>query len=141
MNLFNQKRPDFTAKDFQGSEDYESIASWWSSHGFEPMPLEYLPREGLVVWKDDVPAASGFLYPSPGTKICYMVWILSNPQLPAITRGKAIDHLLDSLILKARGLGCKFVFTSSNHDGLNKKMQTKGFHVTENPACNMLMRL
>lgn len=107
-------------------KDYPILHSWWTRHGWTPVAFEMLPKIGYIV--NDV--CAGFLYVSD-SKLCHLEWLVSDPESEKTKRSDSLNILIDTLCLTAKEYGCKFVFTTSNNEVLIKRLQNRGFSVSD----------
>lgn len=111
--------------------DYSLLTTWWKAWGWQQVPEICLPSSGLLVLSTlDVPVCAGFLY-CTDSSICWIEWIVSNPEVPKGLRREALDLLLKELKLKAKRLGFKQIFTSTDRESLKVRLVDQGFLVTD----------
>jgi len=80
--------------------DYEAVSQWWAKHGEKPPAENMYPVRGFIV--ENVAAA--FMYETDSA-ISLLEMIIYNPAAPKDTRQKALDEVIEAVILQARGLG------------------------------------
>lgn len=121
---------------FVPSHHYDTLCQWWRAHQWEPVPLSALPRTGLVI----PGICAGFIY-STDSDLGWIEWIVSNPESEKVERSKALDTLLEGLKEKAREMGKKVVFSSSNNAGLISRLERSGFQITDRDVTHGIWRL
>jgi hypothetical protein len=120
---------------FEAEKHYETICSWWASHGWTPLPLGALPKTGFVV-----PGyAAGFLYKTD-SQFAVMEWIVANPNSDKIGRRAALDAVVAALLKEAETSGYLLVQTSVEHLGLIARYETHGFVKTDTGMSNMIRK-
>lgn len=113
------------------SEDYVMLTKWWQAWDWQQVPEKCLPSLGLIVTDlSDEPICACFLYQTDSS-ICWIEWIVSNPEVPKGLRREALDLLLKELKLKAKRLGFKQIFTSTDRESLKVRLVDQGFLVTD----------
>ena len=95
-----------------------------------------LPRVGAVV--DGV--CAGFLY-ATDSKICWLEWIVGNPDSPHEIRAEGLNLLINELCAYAKKVGFEVVFTSSNHTRLMDRLDAAGFIKTDTNVTQLIRRL
>jgi hypothetical protein len=106
------------------------ICGWWEKHSFGQIPLSHLPKNGRIVadFETNEPLAAGFIYMTD-SKMGWLEFIVTNPHSNPITRAKAVDALVEELVLLSKDLGIECLFTSTTRDSLSKTLQKHGFRV------------
>ena len=116
--------------------DYSLMKSWAEGRKWPVIPAEFLPTTGII----DPEHCVGFLYKTD-SKICWLEWVLGNPNSDKEERSKALDNLILALLCEAKSCGYKVVFTSVEHTGLIDRYKKNGFVVSENSMTNMIRSL
>lgn len=122
-------------KKFEES-DYPLLCSWWFEHGWNPIPLELLPKMGYIV--DDI--CAGFIYLND-SKFCHLEWIISDPRSSKKERDETLNVLIDHLCSVAKDLGYTTVFSATKHESLVNRYKNKGFIVTDNNMTHLIKRI
>jgi hypothetical protein len=126
-NIFKKAAlPDPLLRVFDVENDYPMLTEWWKGWNWPPVPLECLPKLGLIVGD----CAAGFLYESD-SNIAWLEWIISDPTAEKIMRSRAVDAVIGALWVQARARGFKKLFTSTNSPSLEKRLESRGFQVTD----------
>ena len=107
---------------FDHMADYETLCMWWKQHEWLPVPVQCLPMTGFIV--DGL--AAGFLYKTD-SNIAWLEWVVANKESDKEERSKAIDLVVDELILRAKELGYTRIFTSTNNPKLEARYHKHGF--------------
>lgn len=113
--------------------DYPIVSSWWTARSWPVLPLDLLPKTGVVVGD----YCAGFLY-STDSRICWIEFIVSNPNTDKAERDRAMNLLLDRLIVEAKNLGCKVIFTSAKNEHLERRLKSKQFQQTDSQVNHYL---
>lgn len=122
-------------KKFEES-DYPLLCSWWFEHGWNPIPLELLPKVGYVV--DEI--CAGFLYVN-NSGLCHLEWLVSDPRSDKAIRNEALTLLIDSLCSTAKEHNLKAIFTTSNNKNLIERLKNHGFIVTDTSVTHLIKRV
>ena len=110
-------------------EDYTVLCEWWKWFRFPAPPQECLPNNGLggiMVSRDGTDIVAGFLY-FTNSKMCWLEFIVSNPQYRDKDRTEAIRLLIDELTGIAQRKGYKVVFSSVKKEGLVNHYEACGY--------------
>lgn len=127
-----------TADDF--SPDLLSIAhSWWEREGWPQLPLEVLPKTGVVISVNGKPASMGWFYKTDSA-FGYLEWIVANPDIRGEQRHAALNKLIEELLSRAKEAGFKLIFMSIENESLKKRLETMGFQATDKNMTNMIWR-
>lgn len=118
------------------AKDYAAVSAWWTAHKWPAIPQDCLPKTGFIV--DGL--AAGFLYRSDSS-ICWLEWIIGNPQSDKLLRNEALDQVIAALICEAQRLGARMIFTSVVHPRLIERYQKHGFIVSESGMTNLVRSL
>lgn len=113
--------------------DYETLLPWWKWFRFPAPPQDCLPENGaggLMVSIGDTNICAGFLY-FTNSKLCWVEFIVSNPEYRLHDRGLAIQILIKELCAIAKGKGYSAVFSSIKHPSLIKHYVACGFNKNE----------
>lgn len=116
--------------------DYEHMSSWWEWWRWPAVSKETLPMNGiggLMVYKDDVLIAAGFLYLS-NSKVAWLDWIVSNPQYRQSDRKDALEVLIMGLEDVARSQGYNTIISIARNKSLINIHERLGYTVDKNPS-------
>lgn len=114
------------------TEDYPMLCRWWSWFRFPAPPIECLPSNGenslggAIVMNGKTEICAGFLY-FTNSKMCWLEFIVSNPDYREKDRKEAIQYLIYELSEIAKRKGFKVVFTSVKHPSLIKHYSDCGY--------------
>jgi hypothetical protein len=118
-------------------EDYNTIVDWWKSWpDWEPLAIDLLPENGtggIMIEKNNKPIVAGFLY-TTNSNICWMEWIISNPDYKEKDKSEAIELLISKLEQWAIDKGFKVILSIGRSKGLLKKHKKLGYHVEDKPS-------
>lgn len=115
------------------------VHEWWASEKFPLLPLEILPKTGIVVLVDDVAACAGWLYKSDST-LGYIEWIVANPLVRREKRDNALNRLISELLYEAKKAKINLLFTSVKHPVLLKRLERMGFIASDSGMTNMVWK-
>lgn len=127
---------------FSVQNHYETLERWWKAHGWAPVPADALPKTGVVVvGGDGAPICAGFLY-ATDSSLCWLEWVVADPESATETRSAALDVLISSLLFIATERGFKQVFTSARHQRLIGRYEAHfGFIPADTGMTNLIKRL
>lgn len=121
-------------------EDYNELLTWWSWFKFPAPRKDCLPdngKSGIMVSRNGQNIAAGFLY-FTNSKLCWIEFIVSNPEYKDKDRKEAIKTLIHELCHVAKIKGFAAVFTSVKHQGLMKHYEACGFTKGSNNTHEMI---
>jgi hypothetical protein len=116
--------------------DYEHMSSWWKWWRWPEVSKDTLPMNGiggLMVYKDDILIAAGFLYLS-NSKVAWLDWIVSNPQYRESDRKEALEMLINTLEEVARQQNYSIIISIARNKSLINIHKKLGYTVDETPS-------
>lgn len=116
--------------------DYENIKEWWKGHQWTPPTQGMLPATGAIVEGYCV----GFLYKTD-SEFAMFEFIVSNPNTSKEERSKALDLLIDTLVVEANKQGFKYIFTTSNHERLIERLVAHDFIVSDKNVTHVVRKV
>lgn len=122
---------------FEVVKDYPDICEWWRAHRFRYVPLDALPRVGVVVEDDQHKYCAGFLYTAEAGW-GWLEWVVTNPESPYRQRPEALKVLVKSLTEIARSAGISRMISSLHSKGLIEIFEQNGFRRGDAGAQEML---
>lgn len=133
---------DFSFR-FLEEEDYNELLGWWKWFRFPAPAREFLPDNatcGIMVSKGEMNICAGFLY-STNSKLCWIEFIVSNPQYKDKNRKGAIELLIKGLAELAKKNGFKAIFSSIKDENLKKSYKNAGFLETSKNTTEFILSL
>lgn len=116
--------------------DWETMCSWWKWWKWPEVNKDMLPLNGcggLMVYKEDIPIAAGFLYLS-NSKVAWLDWVVSNPQYRDSDRKEALEILINSLEEVAKQQDYSIIISIARNKSLIQTHKKLGYTVDENPS-------
>jgi hypothetical protein len=116
--------------------DWETMQSWWKAWGWPEVTKELMPLEGLgglMIEKDGVAIASGFLYLT-NSKVAWTEWIVSDPEYRQEDRAEALAMLVSGLEEIAISAGYKIILSVGRNKGLLNIHKELGYTVDDSPS-------
>ena len=107
-------------------DDYEEICGWWVAHGWDAVPLEFLPM-GFLVEKDGKKKCAGFLYRDVSAPFAMLEWVVSNPENKGTESYRAIDRLLGEMVRFCEDNAIRAIYSKLVNKGLEKLYNKHGF--------------
>lgn len=123
--------------------DYENMCSWWRWWRWPEVCKDVLPMNGtggLMVCKGDTLIAAGFLYMS-NSRVCWMDWIVSNPEYRDKDRKDAIGMLVNGLEDVAKAQGYTVIISIARNKSLINIHEQLGYTVDKNPSYEISKKL
>lgn len=124
-------------------KDYQELLSWWSFWKFPAPAQEMLPDNGLcgiMISKNEVNISAGFLF-FTNSKICWLEYIVSNPEYRSKDRSEAIQLLINELSAIAKEKGFKVMFTTLKNPNLINHYKKCGYLMGSTGTCEMIRLL
>lgn len=122
-------------------DDWETLQNWWSAWpDWQSPPKEFLPDNGtggIMVEKDNKPIIAGFMYLT-NSKGVLLEYIVSDPEYREDDRDSAIELLLNTAEQFVKNIGCKFMFTVTQHDKLIKAHEKLGWKKDPKPSHELI---
>ena len=122
-------------------DDWETLQDWWSAWPeWQSPPRDFLPDNGtggIMVEKDDKPIVAGFMYLT-NSKGVLLEYIVSDPEYRENDRDLALETLLITAEKFVKNIGCKFMFTVTQHDKLIKAHEKLGWKKDPKPSHELI---
>ena len=118
--------------------DYPMLVEWWAAHQWPAIPKEALPPLGYISWKGEKPILAGYVYFTLGSTMCWLEWIVGNPDSTPEERGEALKEIVEKTDQVARENGYSMIFTATKHKKLIERFKSNGFNVTEEEMTHLL---
>jgi hypothetical protein len=117
------------------AEDYPMLESWWTGHGFPPVPKRLLPPLG-VIFAD---AAAGWLYmDNGGTGVAMMEWLVTNPKGRPLECARALTRVVEFLKAEAKRMDYPIILTTCKQPSLARLLQRSGFDTSDSGMIHLL---
>lgn len=135
---------NLSARQLQES-DYENILlGWWSDWGWVAPEKDMLPENGtggIIIFCDDVPVCSGFLY-TTNSGIAWVEFIVSNKNFTnRSVRLNALNLLINSLSNVAKTAGHKYAYTILKNQSLMNRFKDTGYIKGDSDCFEMIKHL
>lgn len=131
----------FKAVPFSVDAHYAIAKRWWKEHGW-PFAVETweLSPTGIVIEYDGVPITMAWLYKTDGSA-AWLHWFISNRYAEKSVRDAAINHLIETSRMMAKGWGFRQLWTTVKLKRLTGRLVGKGFRKADDGMTNMVMEL
>lgn len=116
---------------FEPERDYPVVATWWSGHGWDAVPLIMLPKLGAIAEIGDEPFAAGWLYMDNSCPVCMLEWLVADPKASSIKTVKALHRICDFMSIHAKELGYSAMLTTCKQESLVRFHTKRGFTRTD----------
>lgn len=120
--------------------DYNLLCEWWNAWKFPPPPKDCLPRNGLIVYNEDIPVYAGFLY-FTDSNIAWMEWVVSNKNCPVVKKKGGLQYLVSLMSEMARSAGMKYLYTSTVRPEFVNSLNKCGFITGDTGVSQLIRRL
>ena len=121
---------EFNIRKLNPSDYDDVLVGWWKDWGWNPPEREVLPdnaQSGLIIYEDTRPIWAGFIYLT-NSKVALIEWIISDKKYNKNKKKvKALNLLLDALILTCSTLKIKYIKADNESKSLTKAFIKKGF--------------
>ncbi len=121
---------------FDFNEHYDIVGSWWKKHKSLIPQREYLPENGLIVFVDDKPVCSGFMYKTDSV-ICILAWVVCNPDAGKKERDLGLTYLIQSFKEWSIKAGFKIIHSSVGGEKYLQRLENEGFIRTDKMKTHM----
>ena len=125
-------------RNFDPAIDYDDALRWWKHHGWAPLPVNRLPRFGMMIEDSGLKIACAWIYFSTDG-VGWLEWMVANPEVPLRHKHQAIQLLLKRLIREAEGLGMHSLCAALKSRGLIRLYQKCGFSVGDTGLTTVVM--
>lgn len=102
--------------------DYETICDWMSRREVKPLPMEFLPKTGLI----EEGIAAGFLI-STDANIGILDFFCSNPWASKTERMNALGDIASTLISTALVVGMRSLICNTKYANIKQIANQKNF--------------
>jgi hypothetical protein len=133
---------ELTVRALQES-DWETLQEWWKWWRWPEMDRGLLPLNGLgglMVCKQDIPIAAGFLYLT-NSNVTILDWIISNPKYKENDRKAALTLLIDSFEEVTKVNGYNIIFSFTRNKNLIDIHKNLGYTVDKNPSYEIIKKI
>lgn len=116
--------------------DYEDMCSWWKWWRWPEISKATLPMNGmggLMVYKDEILIAAGFLYLT-NSNVALIEFIVSNPNYRQSDRKDALEVLIMGLEDVARSQGRDTIVSFARNKSLMNIHEKLNYTVDKNPS-------
>lgn len=126
---------------FNPENDYADVVNWWRFHKWAPPARELLPFLGFIAESEQGKLAAQWIYEAKTGKICYIEFLISNPEANKEERKDGIDLVISRCIREARDRGYFLAYTSVKHPLLVPRLEKHGFKISDREMTNMTYQL
>jgi len=131
----------FEAIPFDAKIHYEIAVKWYHEHGWDGAPaLAELAPNGVVILYEKLPCAMTWVYKSDGN-IAWISWIVADRYMKKDIKEYALQHLIDTCELLARGWGYKQLWTSVRLPKIVRRFEAQGFRKGDVKMTNLVKEL
>lgn len=103
------------------------FSGWWLGHGTQVVPVDVLPKCGVLVVDDTGPLAVAWLYMDNSVGVAWLGWVTTNPAITPWKATAALHVLLGAAEVVAKGMDYGCLFTMTDRPGLSRWLVREGF--------------
>lgn len=126
-------------------DSYQTMVSdWISQYKWSPIDFDCLPKTGVVaINQHGQPCAVGFVYFLEDTRMAFIDYIIGNPELSALQRGRGVVRVINTLINDVRSrFGDKgLVYTLTGNKTIENALLKQGFKLGESKVQSLYLTI
>lgn len=108
-------------------EHIDEIQKWFKEQTGTDLPGEVLSSLGYIYTNELHNVAAVFLYPTEGSRVCFLGWPVANPQSNREERNKALNSIIKAAETYARAKGYLFMNTYSSRNSVENRFRKLGY--------------
>lgn len=129
-------------REFDREKDYEMVRDWWAGHGWTPVPLNILPKLGVIAYEakpeGNTDTAAAWLYMDNSIGVCMLEWTVTRPGCTGRAAVAAIQALTEYLTLAAREMNYFIMLTTAKQPSLCRLHERNGFIRTDDQMVHFM---
>jgi N-acetylglutamate synthase-like GNAT family acetyltransferase len=130
----------FEVKKHSKEEFYEVFSKWLDLHNFNRINKEVLPENCFVVYKDDLPIYSFWVY-FTDSKLMWIAFPASNKNVNYKKRIGGMEVLLEHIKQYAKRKGIITLFTTSSTESIIGSLTNCGFEIGDTNVNHLTIKL
>lgn len=111
--------------------DYATLKPWWQGRWGDAPPITALPQSGIIIERDGIDLAAGWLYLDMTTSVSFAAWLVANPDNSPPLSKEAVVAVVRGLEEIARSQGRTIIITCLPSGSLSNLLQDEGFQKTD----------
>lgn len=115
---------------FGAVKHYDIVCKWWMSQNWPTVPLDHLPRTGLVVNLSGAPAAAVWIFQSDSA-FCWIAFPIAGKHIRKKARARVLSELIASAKKTAKAMGYASALMSLRNGCFEKRIMEQGFVPTD----------
>jgi hypothetical protein len=119
-------------------EDYAILEAWWVAHGWSAVPENILPKLGLIISNEEKDICAGFLYMDNSVGVCWLEWVVTNPEATGFEAMKGIKALTKFMEKEADRMDYGVMMTTCRQASLTRLHEKNGFIKTDEGVTHLL---
>lgn len=108
-------------------EHYDTLVNWYNQWNLPVTPYSWIPETSYIVFNDEVPICSAFLFQLGSTPVYWIEGITSNPGIDKEIRKQSLDFLVKNIVELQQELKFEMLLTSTPRVGLTENFKKNGF--------------
>jgi hypothetical protein len=130
----------FEVKKHSKEEFYEVFSKWLDLHNFPRINKEVLPENCFVVYKDDLPIYSFWVY-FTDSKLMWIAFPASNKNVNYKKRIGGMEVLIEHIKQYAKRKGIITLFTTSSTQSIIENLTNCGFEIGDTNVNHLTIKL
>lgn len=122
-------------------KDHGFLCEWWRLHGWEPVPAAVLPKLGAIAMLEGVPVAAAWLYMDNSVGVCWLEWLVTNPQATPKQSLIGINTVIQFLREQAVSFDYGVMMTTCRQASLVRVYEKNGFTKSDEGVTHLLSNL
>lgn len=122
---------------FFSEEDYSMVCTWWEDWRWPLIPLQSLPKTGVIVSNGEKDICAAWIYKTD-SNLCWIDWFISDRHASRQERKGTIELLIQICKGVAKDMGFDVAFCSVRNQSLIKKIESAGFIGKEEAMTNFI---
>lgn len=113
--------------DVSSDADWEILQEWYRKRNLPGIPKGILPALSIWITCNGEPSAFGAIYMDNSVNVAHLMWVSTNPAMPATLTLGAINQLIISASELCKLHGYRVMFTTVGKRSMAKLMRRHGF--------------
>jgi hypothetical protein len=130
-----------TLREINLDVDHPVLAVWWEAHKWPVVPRSVLPKLGVVTLDGDLRVAAAFLYMDNSVGVCWLEWLVTNPDATGRQSLAGIAAVTEFLAERALEMNYGVMFTTCRQPALARIYERHGFGRTDEGVIHLVRKL
>ncbi|HWL54278.1 MAG TPA: hypothetical protein VNQ90_17695 [Chthoniobacteraceae bacterium] len=121
----------FLLRFFEPERDYQTVRGWWEAHGWSAVPVQVLPRLGIVAERGGEPTAAGWLYMDNSVGVGWLEWLVARPDASPRDVYRALASVIEFIRSEAKRMGYHTLISTCRQESLGRLLERNGFNQSD----------